>query len=119
MGTVPPRDLSRERCGNSAFNPVSVLEAVQAAYQGATVGQAYEANRVFNVVGVLAPGVRRYPDRVGQLPLQNMEGVRAPLQSLADIYETSGRDSIVHEGSRRRQAIFCNVEGRDLASFGA
>jgi Cu/Ag efflux pump CusA len=26
-------------------------------------------------------------------------------------------DSIAHEGSRRRQAIFCNVEGRDLASF--
>lgn len=55
--------------------------------------------------------------RVGQLPLQNLEGVRVPLQSLADIYETSGRCSIAHEGSRRRQAISCNVEGRDLASF--
>ena len=33
------------------FQPVNVLDAVQAAYQGATVGQAYEGNRVFNVVG--------------------------------------------------------------------
>ena len=99
------------------FQPVNVLDAIQAAYQGATVGQAYDANRVFNVVGLLAPGIRRNPDRVGQLTLQNTEGVRVPLRTLADVYETSGRYSIAHEGSRRRQAIFCNVEGRDLASF--
>jgi Cu/Ag efflux pump CusA len=109
--------LRPEALRQFGFQPVNVLEAIQAAYQGATVGQAYDGNRVFNVVGVLAPGVRQQPDRVGQLPLQNLEGVRVPLQSLADIYETSGRDSIAHEGSRRRQAIFCNVEGRDLASF--
>jgi CzcA family heavy metal efflux pump len=109
--------LRPEALRQFGFQPVNVLEAIQAAYQGATVGQAYDANRVFNVVGVLAPGIRQHPDRVGQLPLQNVEGVRVPLQSLADIYETSGRDTIAHEGSRRRQAIFCNVEGRDLASF--
>jgi Cu/Ag efflux pump CusA len=40
-----------------------------------------------------------------------------PLRQLADIYETNGRYSIAHEGTRRRQAVFCNVEGRDLASF--
>ena len=52
---------------------------------------------------------------VGALMLQNAEGVRVPLQKLAEIYETSGRYSIAHEGTRRRQAVFCNVEGRDLA----
>jgi CzcA family heavy metal efflux pump len=109
--------LRPEALRQFGFQPVNVLEAIQAAYQGATVGQAYDGNRVFNVVGVLAPGIRQHPDRVGQLPLQNLEGVRVPLQSLADVYETSGRYSIAHEGSRRRQAIFCDVGGRDLASF--
>jgi len=99
------------------FQPVNVLDAVQAAYEGATVGQAYEGNRVFNVVGVLNPGIRQRPDAVGALMMQNAEGVRVPLRKLADIYETSGRYSIAHEGTRRRQAVFCNVEGRDLASF--
>jgi Cu/Ag efflux pump CusA len=99
------------------FQPLNVLDAIQAAYQGATVGQAYDANRVFNVVGVLAPGIRQNPDRVGQLMLQNLEGARVPLHTLADVYERSGRYSIAHEGSRRRQGIFCNVEGRDLVSF--
>ncbi len=99
------------------FQPVHVLDAVQAAYQGARVGQAYDGHRVFNIVGVLNPGVRRHPDAVGALMLQNREGVRVPLRQLADIYEASGRYSIAHEGTRRRQAVLCNVEDRDLSSF--
>jgi CzcA family heavy metal efflux pump len=99
------------------FQPVNVLEAVQAAYQGATVGQVYEENRVFNVVGLLAPEVRRRPEALRSLAMQNTDGVRVPLERLANIYESNGRYSIVHEGTRRRQAVFCNVEDRDLASF--
>ena len=99
------------------FQPVNVLEAVQAAYQGATVGQVYDGNRVFNVVGVLAPEVRRRPEAIKSLTMQNSEGVRVPLQRLANIYESNGRYSIAHEGTRRRQAVFCNVEDRDLTSF--
>jgi Cu/Ag efflux pump CusA len=93
------------------------VDAIQAAYQGTVVGQAYEANRVFNVAVILAPVVRQDPEAVGSLMLQNAEGVRVPLRGLADIYETTGRYSIAHEGTRRRQAVFCNVKGRDLASF--
>jgi CzcA family heavy metal efflux pump len=99
------------------FQPVNVLEAVQAAYQGATVGQVYQGSRVFNVVGVLAPAVRSRPEAINGLMMQNAEGVRVPLERLADIYEGNGRYSIAHEGTRRRQAVFCNVDGRDLASF--
>src|SRR5262249_21362533 len=39
------------------------------------------------------------------------------LRQLADVYETSGRYSIAHEGTRRRQAVYCNVADRDLESF--
>jgi Cu/Ag efflux pump CusA len=99
------------------FQPLDVLEAVQAAYQGTTVGQVFDGNRVFNVVAVLIPGLRQRPEAVGALTLQNAEGVRIPLQKLADIYETSGRYSITHEGTRRRQAVYSDVDDRDLASF--
>jgi len=68
--------LRPEALRQFGFQPVNVLEAIQAAYQGATVGQAYDANRVFNVVGVLAPGIRQHPDRVGQLPLRRPDGHR-------------------------------------------
>jgi len=99
------------------FQPVSALDAIQAAYQGTVVGQAYEANRVFNIAVILAPAVRQNPEAVRSLMLQNAEGTRVPLGELADVYETTGRYSVAHEGTRRRQAVFCNVRGRDLASF--
>lgn len=49
--------------------------------------------------------------------LQNTVGGRVPLRELADVSETNGRYSIVHDGTRRRQAILCNVHGRDVSSF--
>jgi Cu/Ag efflux pump CusA len=99
------------------FQPVAVLDTVQAAYQGATVGQVYDQNRVFNVVGLLSPAERHLPETVATLPLRNDDGLRVQLGRVADVYETSGRYSIAHEGTRRRQAVFCGVEGRDLTSF--
>jgi Cu/Ag efflux pump CusA len=40
-----------------------------------------------------------------------------PLRKLAEISLAQGRDSILHEGARRRQTVTCNPAGRDVASF--
>ena len=40
-----------------------------------------------------------------------------PLRELAEIYPTSGRFSILHEGARRRQTVTCSTSGRDVSSF--
>jgi len=109
--------LRPERLKQFGFQPVNVLEAIQTAYRGAVVGQAYEGNRVFDVSVILAPQMRRDPEGVGSLTLQNAEGLRVPLGELADVYESTGRYSIAHEGTRRRQTVTCNVKGRDLSSF--
>ncbi len=39
------------------------------------------------------------------------------LSELADIYPTSGRPSILHEGARRRQTVTCTARGLDVTSF--
>src|ERR1041385_5354079 len=39
------------------------------------------------------------------------------LSDIAEIYATSGRHSILHEGARRRQTVTCNPEGVDVATF--
>ena len=49
--------------------------------------------------------------------MRGPDGNFVPLHQLADIYDTSGRYMILHEGARRVQTVTCNVEGRDLASF--
>jgi Cu/Ag efflux pump CusA len=39
------------------------------------------------------------------------------LRELAEIYPTSGRPAIRHEGARRRQTVTCATSGRDVNSF--
>jgi CzcA family heavy metal efflux pump len=109
--------LRPERLRQFGFRTLDVLDAVQVAYQGAVVGQIYEGSRVFDVTVVLDPARRRDPESVGGLVLRNAEGLRVPLRVLADVDSTTGRSSILHDGTRRRQAVTCNVRGRDPVSF--
>ena len=99
------------------FRPLDVLDAIQTAYQGEVVGQIYRENRVTDVAVVLAAEDRRDPEQVGSLELTSLTGVRVPLRELADVYLTSGRASILHEGARRRQTVTCVPSGRDVQSF--
>jgi CzcA family heavy metal efflux pump len=109
--------LRPERLKQFGFQPVDVLDAVQTGYQGTVVGQTYEGNRVFDVTVVLDQALRREPEGIGALTLRNTEGLQIPLRELAEVYATTGRYAILHDGARRRQAVTCNVRGRDPASF--
>lgn len=101
------------------FTPVDVMEAISTAYQGDIVGQVYQGDRVFDVSVVLDPKDRRTVTDIGSLPLRSPEGTYVFLRQLADIHEDSGRDSVVHEGGRRVQAVTCNIRGRAFSSFAA
>jgi Cu/Ag efflux pump CusA len=99
------------------FDPVAVLDVLRTAYGGTVVGQVYEGNRFSDVTVILAPEERQNVTEMGALPLRGPDGNYVPLRQLADIYETSGRYIILHQGARRVQTVTCNVEGRDVASF--
>jgi CzcA family heavy metal efflux pump len=107
-----PDDLARW-----GFDPVSVLDAVRTAFNQETTGEVYQGNRIFEVAVVLAESDRRNIDAVGNLPVRSPSGVYVPLARLADIYEKTGRYSILHEGARRVQTITCNAAGGDVSSF--
>lgn len=99
------------------FDPVSVLDVVRTAYGGAVVGQVYEGNRVFDLSVVLTPGIRSRVTEIGALPLRSPDGNYLTLSQLADVYESSGRYVILHQGARRVQTITCNVHGRAVDQF--
>jgi len=99
------------------FDAVDVLDAVETAFQGAVVGQVYDGSRVFNVSVILPPAARRNIADVRALPLRNAAGAFVRLDQLADVYATSGRYVVLHNGARRVQTITCNVAGRDVTSF--
>ena len=109
--------LRPERLARFGFRPVDVLDAVQAAYEGASVAETHEGNRVLDVAVILDPAARRDPEGVDALLLRSPSGARVRLGELAEITTATGRYSIFHEATRRRVAVTCNVRGRDLASF--
>jgi Cu/Ag efflux pump CusA len=109
--------LRPDRLTQFGFRPLEVLEAVQTAYQGDVVAQTYEGDKVFDVAVILEPAARQQPEDIGELLVGNAAGVRMPLNKLADVFLTTGRYAILHDGARRRQTIVCNPAGRDVASF--
>jgi CzcA family heavy metal efflux pump len=109
--------LRHDRLRQFGFTPVEVLDAIETAYQGSTVGQLYEGEKSVNIVVILEPGLRDEPERIGELLLQNRNGLRLPLSELADIDPVQGRSTILHDSARRRQTVTCNVTGRDIGTF--
>jgi Cu/Ag efflux pump CusA len=109
--------LRPERLMQFGFRPVDVLEAVQTAYQGAIVAQVHRQSEVSDVMVILDAASRREPEGIGELMLKNAQGLTMPLKQLADVYLSTGRHSIMHDGARRRQIVTCAPEGRDVTSF--
>jgi CzcA family heavy metal efflux pump len=109
--------LRRAELARWGFDPVAVLDVLRTAYGGTVVGQVYQGNRFSDVTVILTPEERQNVAAIGTLPLRGPDGNYVALRQLADIYETSGRYIILHQGARRVQTVTCNVEGRDVASF--
>lgn len=107
-----PRDVARW-----GFDPVQVLDTVRTAFGGDIVGQVYQGNQVFDVSVILDAKDRRGISEIASLPLRGPDGNYVRLQQIADIYETSGRYIIQHQGGRRVETITCNVRGRGVPSF--
>jgi Cu/Ag efflux pump CusA len=109
--------LRPDRLTQFGFRPVEVLDSIQTAFQGTVVAQTYQGNRVSDVAVILDEASRREPESVAGLQLRTAQGLRVPLRELAEIYRTSGRQSILHEGARRRQTVTCNAQGRNITAF--
>ncbi len=109
--------LKQDQLTRWGFEPVDVLDAIQAAYEGINVSQIYEGNRIFDVSVLLTPAARQSPAEIGSLPLRNAEGITVPLRQLADISQTNGRYAILHSGGQRLQTVTANVNGSALNVF--
>ena len=111
--------LRPDRLTQFGFRSIEVLDAIQTAYQGAIAGQTYEGNRFTDVSVILGETDRQNLESVGDLMVNNSQGLQMPLRELADVHETTGRFSISHDGNRRRQTVTCNPHGVDVTTFTA
>jgi CzcA family heavy metal efflux pump len=97
--------------------PVDVLDAIGTAYQGTTVGQIYQGDRVFDATVVLPPRERQSPGTIANLMVLTPGGTYLPLKELATIEVTSGRSAVLHQGGRRVQAVTCNITGGNTSGI--
>jgi CzcA family heavy metal efflux pump len=106
-----------ERAARFGFRVDELLDQVQVAYAGALVGQTHRGSQTIDVRVILDADLRTEPQAVGALLVSNARGEAIPLATLAEVSIGEGRDTISHEGGRRRQTVTCNVRDRDVASF--
>ncbi|MDH6153662.1 MULTISPECIES: efflux RND transporter permease subunit [Paraburkholderia] len=116
---IPELDvkLKPDQLSRWGFRPVEVLDAIQSAYQGATVTQTHEGNRTYDVTVILTPGARKALGDIGSLMLRNPDGLAVPLRELATIGQVSGRYQITHDGGRRMQSVSVNLGSRAVSDF--
>ncbi len=121
---VPPRQpelhvqLRPERMALYGLQPADVLRAVNAAYQGAIVGQLAQPDRTIPVTVRIA-GAGASPQAIEALPLRSADGVVVPLSAVAKLRMESGRSEIDHEDGLRRQVVTASPTTSDQTGFAA
>lgn len=93
-----------------------VLEFVEAV-GGRTVGEVFEGQRQFALVGRLPDEHRRDPAVLADTIIPTATGQHIPLRSLATVETVDGMATINREWGRRLIRVQCNVVGRDVTSF--
>jgi CzcA family heavy metal efflux pump len=87
-----------------------VLDTIEAAYAGATVGQTFSGTRTVDVVVLLNDATRHQPTQVQQLMISSPLGP-VPLSRVASVEVTTDRYSIQHDAGQRLVVVTFNTNG--------
>jgi CzcA family heavy metal efflux pump len=90
-----------------------VLDTIQTAYAGASVGQTFKGTRTVDVVLILPEQLRQQPSQLAKLMIASGAGP-VPLSQVARIGVGQDRYSIEHEGGQRRISVTFNVSNASL-----
>jgi CzcA family heavy metal efflux pump len=90
-----------------------VLDTIEAAYAGSTVGQTFQGTRTVDVVALLPDKVRNQPTQVQNLMITSPLGP-VPLSQVAHVEVTTDRYTIQHDSGQRLVVVTFNVSGRPL-----
>ncbi len=108
--------VRREDAARYGLAPGDVAELLETAYKGRVVSQVLDDDRYFGLVVWYDEASRNDPDVIQQTILDTPSGRKVSLGEVADVLDTTGPNTLNREHVQRRIVVFCNVEGRDLAS---
>lgn len=106
-------ELQPQALAATGLRTQDVLESIQSAYTGATVGQTFLGTRTVDTVLLLPDALRHRPEQLAKLMISGPLG-EVPLSQVAHLSLGSDRYSIEHDGGERRIAVTFNVSGRAL-----
>ncbi len=108
--------VRREDAARYGLAPGDVATLLETAYKGRVVSQVLDDDRIFGLVVWYDEASRNDPDVIAQTILDTPSGRKVSLGEVADVLDTTGPNTLNREHVQRRIVVFCNVEGRDLAS---
>jgi Cu/Ag efflux pump CusA len=108
--------VKREEASRYGLAPGDVAEVLETAFKGKVVSQVIEEDKYFGLVVWYDKDARRNPNVIEETILETPSGAKVALSQVAEILDTTGPNVLNREHVQRRIAVFCNVQGRDLAS---
>ncbi|MBL8829122.1 MAG: efflux RND transporter permease subunit, partial [Planctomycetaceae bacterium] len=108
--------LQRHKLMELGVTADQVNEFIETAMNGRTVSEIVQGERKFDLVVRLDEPFRYDLDSLRRLSINLPSGGRVPLETVAEIVQGSGPNTINRENVRRRIIVQCNTAGRDLNS---
>lgn len=108
--------VKRDEAARYGLAPGDVAELLETAYKGRVVSQVLDEDRYFGLVVWYDEASRTDPATINETILETPSGRRVALGQVAEVLDTTGPNTLNREHVQRRIVVFCNVQGRDLAS---
>jgi Cu(I)/Ag(I) efflux system membrane protein CusA/SilA len=108
----------REEAFKYAISAGELSHQLEMALQGETPCEVLEGQRIYEVFMRLDEKSRGDMEGIKKVALKSMpDGSRVLLKDVADVYESTGPNTINRENTQRRVVVQANASGRDLDSL--
>lgn len=110
-------NIDRAAAARYGINVSDIVSLIQTGVGGASTGQVYVGDRIYNVSVRFPKEDRDNPEVLGNLILNTTSGAQVLLSQVAKITLQSGESTISHEMTRRNVIIRIDYRDRDLTSY--
>ena len=107
-------ELRRDKLALNGLTARDVNQVIETALNGVVVSEVLDGQRTFDLVVRFDKQDRENLDVLRRLSIELPEGGTVPLESVANIYEAGGPNTINRENVRRRIVLQCNVSERGV-----
>lgn len=106
--------LDRDKLLLYGLSAVEVNDFIETALNGQVVSEVLIGQRTFDLMLRLDEDYRENMQTLKRLTIDLADGGKVPLESVANIYESGGPNTINREDVRRRIVLQCNVSERGV-----